>query len=150
MEKNITDFLIEGISYFGKEESSRYIYVLWDYQNMPLIDNTRIKIGISKNPEIRTRSIITQSGLEYCMPLVYIKLKNNDHTETDIHKYFKEYRSIGEWFNINPFEAIISIYDFSERFEGYYIPEQTNEMFKSIMVNNLLDILGIDLKTLGK
>lgn len=88
------------------EKRDQYLYVLWDYSNMPNIEKTRIKIGRSINPSARCQNIISQSGLKYCEPYIFFKIKHNINAELLIHRSFSKYRSIGEWFNISPFEAI--------------------------------------------
>lgn len=88
------------------KEREKYIYILWDYLNMPNINNTKIKIGISKNPIERVNNIITQSGNTYQKLYVYFRCKNDSNWENIIHKCLKKYRIIGEWFNLSPFECI--------------------------------------------
>lgn len=108
-KKKCGDFTIGKISfptinnYVLRDE---FIYFLWDYSNMPMIKNTRIKIGRSINPLKRCSSIITQSGIEYCKPYIFFKIKDDINAELLIHKCLSKYRGVGEWFNIDPFEAI--------------------------------------------
>ena len=83
-----------------------YVYILWDYSKMPQIDDTKIKIGRSINPEIRCKNIITQSGMTYCKPYIYLKCKDKINSEKSIHKLLNQYRGVGEWFYISPFKAI--------------------------------------------
>lgn len=88
-------------------QKDEYIYILWDYTNMPDIDKTRIKIGFSTDPEMRSRGIITQAGLEYAMLFVsYRIIDTNVKCERIIHNLLSQYRTVGEWFVLSPFEAV--------------------------------------------
>ena len=74
---------------------------------MPDIDKTRIKIGFSTDPEMRSRGIITQAGLEYAMLFVsYRIIDTNVKCERIIHNLLSQYRTVGEWFVLSPFEAV--------------------------------------------
>jgi len=122
----------------------KYIYLLWDYEKMPDINNTRVKIGISNNPYERTRAIITGSGIEYAMPLFFLKLKSIDNTESVIHKLFANFRITGEWFVMNPFNAIDEIIKIEDRFTDMIISDQIQDFVSAFW----LEKLGIKLENL--
>jgi T5orf172 domain len=88
------------------KQRNKFVYILWDYTEMPNMDNTRIKIGRSYNPKIRCRNIITQSGLCNYKPYIYLKCNPNINSEKIIHKLLNKYRGVGEWFNLSPFKAM--------------------------------------------
>lgn len=83
----------------------QYIYVIKN----PL--NETVKIGVAQDVDKRIRQLQTGAGIE--LELIYksIICSNAFAIERDVHEYFKEYRTFGEWFKISP-EVVI---DFLEK-----------------------------------
>lgn len=83
-----------------------YVYIIWDKTNMPLVNNTCIKIGRSVDPVGRFKSIKSIANGNNLMLYIILKCKKGINSELILHKFFKEYRGTGEWFNIDPFSAV--------------------------------------------
>ena len=56
-----------------------------------------VKIGKSVNPELRRKTIEFASGIKI---EIVNKIKDAEWYEIKLHKYYSEYRGIGEWFNL--------------------------------------------------
>lgn len=84
------------------EENVRYndnVYIMRDNRT------NEIKIGKSNNPERRLKEIIRNRG--QTVELLYWKETDEPFVlETKLHRYFKQYRTEGEWFNIPAKKAI--------------------------------------------
>jgi predicted GIY-YIG superfamily endonuclease len=62
--------------------------------------NNYIKIGVSKNPERRIKSL--QTGNPYKIKLILaIEDSAAYDLEYQFHKYYEKEKSVGEWFEIN-------------------------------------------------
>ena len=83
----------------------QYIYVIKN----PL--NETVKIGVAQDVDKRIKQLQTGAGIE--LELIYKSMicSNAFAIEKDVHKYFEEYRTFGEWFKINP-EVVV---DFLEK-----------------------------------
>jgi Rha family phage regulatory protein len=79
----------------------QYIYVIKN----PL--NETVKIGVAQDVDKRIKQLQTGAGIE--LELIYKSMicSNAFAIEKDVHKYFEEYRTFGEWFKINP-EIVIN------------------------------------------
>ena len=78
-------------------------------QNIYVVQNEetkRIKIGITRDINIRMTNFTTDSGCEINLLYLTAKMPNARIKEALIHEELKEYRHIGEWFNIPPEIAI--------------------------------------------
>lgn len=72
------------------------------HRHVYIIDNgNRIKIGKSKNPQERIRTIETQSGERIKSKWVSPCLANHSAFESFLHSSFAEARYIGEYFSVN-------------------------------------------------
>lgn len=60
-----------------------------------------VKIGVSCNPEVRTKSIATQSGFKITKEFHTKKCSNALDLEKQLHAFFEEYRVFGEWFKVD-------------------------------------------------
>lgn len=69
-------------------------------------ETNRIKIGISDNAISRLRALEHASGCKLKMLYFSITLKNARDVEQLIHHELREFRHLGEWFNIDDEEAI--------------------------------------------
>ena len=72
--------------------------------------NGLTKIGRAKDPEKRTRAVISQAGLNI-QDCEITKIETGDYykCETNTHKSFKKSRTIGEWFSISHATAVSEI-----------------------------------------
>ena len=74
----------------------QYVYVIKN----PL--NETVKIGVAQNVEKRLKQLKTGAGIE--LELLYKSMicSNAFNIEKDVHEFFKQYRTFGEWFKVNP------------------------------------------------
>ena len=85
------------------------------------------KIGVSKNISQR-KSTIAMQGNNIIIDVFYTpKCYNAFEIENKIHKYFNDKRIIGEWFDVDYFEACMKL---DEMFNKYAITEPKDEMIK--------------------
>ena len=85
------------------------------------------KIGVSKNISQR-KSTIAMQGNNIIVDVFYTpKCYNAFEIENKIHKYFNDKRIIGEWFDVDYFEACMKL---DEMFNKYAITEPKDEMIK--------------------
>lgn len=80
-----------------------YIYIIGS-------DNPPYKIGISKNPDKRLKSL--QTGHPFPLQIHSARLTDISETkylERMIHQNLKFYRTKGEWFNIELKDAILEV-----------------------------------------
>jgi hypothetical protein len=73
---------------------TQMVYVMYN------IDTKRIKIGITGDIKSRLNSIITASGSIVVVLYVSEPMRNAEYLEGQIHNELKEFRVIGEWFNV--------------------------------------------------
>lgn len=76
----------------------------------------RIKIGIAANPHSRFR-VISNASPEKCRLALTVATMNDKEAEAVLHRYFKDHRVNGEWFEINlatAFRAVIDLKLFPE------------------------------------
>ena len=76
-----------------------YVYVIEN-------ENHKVKIGRSITPEKRIRHIEKISGYKVINTYVTPCLHQYIQLETFLHGHFDTNRSIGEWFNINYYDAV--------------------------------------------
>ena len=81
---------------------NKYIYVLE-------FTNNTVKIGITKEKEKRMRAISSASGMEITRSYFTEKIDRVQDLETDLHRYFKEKRLKGEFFDITFEEAVSEV-----------------------------------------
>lgn len=85
------------------------------------------KIGVSKNISQR-KSTIAMQGNNIIVDVFYTpKCYNAFEIENKIHKYFNDKRIIGEWFDVDYFEACMKL---DEMFNKYAITEPKDETIK--------------------
>ena len=104
----------------------QYIYVIKN----PL--NETIKIGVAQDVDKRIKQLQTGAGIE--LELIYKSMicSNAFAIERDVHEYFKEYRTFGEWFKINP-EVVIN---FLEK-QDFVLKSEYMKYISIIDVNNV-------------
>lgn len=103
----------------------QYIYVIKN----PL--NETIKIGVAQDVDKRIKQLQTGAGIE--LELIYKSMicSNAFAIERDVHEYFKEYRTFGEWFKVNP-EIVI---DFLEK-QDFILKSEYMKYISIIDINN--------------
>lgn len=80
------------------------------------LENNLIKIGRANNLKKRFKGILTT--FRFCAKddklilVAFIEHDNNIELESYLHKQFKDYRVMGEWFNVDYKEVIIKSKDF--------------------------------------
>ena len=79
---------------------NKCIYVVYN------TELNRTKIGISINPRMRIKSLICESGCMMELKYSSISMLNSRDIESKIHEQFKQFRGLGEWFNVNPVTVI--------------------------------------------
>lgn len=75
-----------------KQRNEGHIYILENSQGF-------IKIGRSKNPKLRIRTLETQGNIEIKRTYTSEKLDDCGHFERVMHRKFKNYLLKGEWFS---------------------------------------------------
>lgn len=72
--------------------------------------NGLTKIGRAKDPEKRTRAVVSQAGLNM-QDCEITKIETGDYykCETNTHKSLKESRKVGEWFSVSHAVAVSEI-----------------------------------------
>lgn len=81
---------------------NKYLYVLE-------FTNGTVKIGITKEKERRMKAISSASGMDITRSYFTGKIDNVQNLETELHRYFKDKRLNGEFFNINFDEAVAEV-----------------------------------------
>jgi hypothetical protein len=79
---------------------SQHIYIITN------LDVSRIKIGISQDIEGRIKTLQNAGGCKMRLAWSSGLINNAAFIESILHRKFKEYRYLGEWFNIDLSEAI--------------------------------------------
>jgi len=73
---------------------SKYVYLISD------INTYTYKIGISKNPEKRIKSL--QTGNEKLLKIIHkVPCENYNEVETALHNQYKFLKINGEWFELS-------------------------------------------------
>ena len=90
----------------------------------------KIKIGITSNVETRFRTIECQSGDKITNSFHTDKCNDAYKIEHSLHRTFKEYRSVGEWFDINFSDAVncVKIYDLDLSIEDPEVSQRLSEL----------------------
>lgn len=74
----------------------------------------KTKIGLSKDPESRIRSVLTQSGIKFNDAAIsIISVENMRACEKACHQYLSDVRAYGEWFTVSHQVAVDAIKLFS-------------------------------------
>lgn len=89
------------IQYTKKLSSTNYVYVL-------LNDVGMIKIGITDNPYERFNTIQNASGSLITNYYLSEPIENNYEIEQHLHKYFRKYNTVAEWYKNISFNEVIS------------------------------------------
>ena len=64
-----------------------------------------VKVGVSDNPEKRMKTLSNQSGCPLQMVYNTPKCKNAYDVERSVHSALKQYRKVGEWFDVSENEV---------------------------------------------
>jgi len=70
------------------------------------MDNGRVKIGVSDNPEERIKNLMYQGGCLMQLRYKSHQIDNFAEIEHNLHSMFIDKRFVGEWFDIGCNEAI--------------------------------------------
>ncbi|MBD5589174.1 GIY-YIG nuclease family protein [Clostridium botulinum] len=138
---------LERYKVFKKEDSVTFteyvlpckksIYVMKDQFN-------RIKIGISNNPEERSKAFST-SGLKIDVKYYTDLCSNSSKIESNLHKVFADRKIKGEWFNITEKEAIKEIQKQTLENKDYILKDDgitfnNDEIYRLLKINGYVDI----------
>ena len=85
------------------KRNTKSIYVI---ENM---DNGRVKIGVSDNPERRIKNLMMQGGCLMTIRYASHQIENYSEIESNLHSMFIEKRYVGEWFNVGVKESISAV-----------------------------------------
>lgn len=115
-------------SYFGPNSFPGFVYVIKNTLN------DLYKIGITTNLKNRIRSLTTQSGCEL-MVVLYIELhydydESPSTIEKELHTYFKNKRTLGEWFTLDV-KDLIRIRQLFWHIEGEWIEDNIKEVLSN-------------------
>lgn len=88
-------------------------------------ENGECKIGVSKNVEVRKRTIELQGGKKITNVFYTPQCSNGFEIEALLHKYYKDKRMFGEWFDIDFNEAVCTLKktfeEKAEHFDNKYV-----------------------------
>ena len=93
---------------------SNYVYVLVNYMDM-------VKIGITDSPYDRFTTIQNTSGSFIKQFYLSDPISNNYEIEQYLHKHFKKYNTVAEWYRNIPFDNVVD-------FVSKYINEKGNKI----------------------
>lgn len=107
--------------------STSYVYIIGEENNPPY------KVGISKNPKLRLKNL--QTG--HPRPLKIHSVKETDGfkaklLETIIHKNINQYKTNGEWFDVDLKKLLLEI-------EYVFIRYEDDPILKVIVKDKLLN-----------
>lgn len=105
-------------------EPNQQVYVLERNDN-------NVKIGVSKNINLRKRTIETQGGFVATRFFSGEKLSNGYQVECRVHEKLSAFRRIGEWFNIS-FEAAVETVIETEKEIGEKVTKRAKPVRKSV------------------
>jgi len=74
----------------------------------------KVKIGKTINPVRRIQTIQTQGGFKAKKIFVSDKIRDYDKLESELHRYFRHFSFIGEWFSISYPIAVKAYYEICE------------------------------------
>lgn len=74
-----------------------------------------VKIGRSKKPEMRLKSMQDNGRLKFSETFVSNLIPDYAKAETSIHKLFSEKRRTGEWFDITFDEAVSQVKELAKK-----------------------------------
>lgn len=115
-----------------KALKSNYVYVLVNDMDM-------VKIGITDSPYNRFTTIQNASGSFIKQFYLSEPISNNYEIEQYLHRHFKKYNTVAEWYRNIPFDKVVD-------FVSKYINEKGNKINSATYVivkkenNNIIDI----------
>lgn len=80
----------------GKKDNMALYFII---ENEDLV-NQRIKIGISKDPINRLKTLQTGNSRKLAL-MGWIDIRSDRELEKEFHKKYQDFRVVGEWFEIN-------------------------------------------------
>ena len=130
---NIIKLAVEEAKSEYDNDSDVYNYVM---QN----ENGLVKIGISKQIDIRQKTLEHASGYNI-VKVFYIKSKRKAHiVESELHEIFSEYRKLGEWFELSFKEAVATTKKLSV-IEAY--DDEDKNLDENTYILNRLSLFGM-------
>lgn len=101
-------------------------------------ENGLVKIGISKDVDIRQNTLAYAGGYEI-VDIYYIKSKRKAHiVENELHKHFSKQRKLGEWFYLSFDEAVEMTNVFAKK-DCVYLEDKNEDKDERIL--NSLEFL---------
>ena len=110
-----------------------YVYIV-------LADDKTVKIGITKHPYTRINQIETASGKEIINWHFSKVCSNYKDIETKMHKYFKNNRLKGEWFNISYGDAKNYLKNF--KCESVTQSSNSDEIIRQVKIIQLCNVFA--------
>jgi hypothetical protein len=114
------------------KRATNFVYVIH------AVGTNRVKIGFSDNPHRRLNDL--QTGSPFPLTLVGLR-EGTMKTERAIHEYFEDRRIQGEWFEVEPDDALRLLFD-DELIAGLIRPKTKKRPFR---LNTMNDLCALDL-----
>lgn len=105
---------------------ARNVYVIYN----PISKLT--KIGMSRELKNRINNLSMANGVRLELRYNTLPCINCDMIENSMHKYFKEYRTLGEWFNIDPNDAVNKLKEYTVQ-----LPEIVQDYLNGLSIKEL-------------
>lgn len=123
---------VENSNYEYENDETVYNYVMKN-------ENGLIKIGISKDIDVRQKTLEHAGGYEI-VEVFYIKpIRKANIVENELHDYFRKNRKLGEWFYIDYDEAVKKTKEFA-KIESVFIEDKNKNREERILES--LSLLG--------
>lgn len=132
---NVVDKTVEESKYQYENDETVYNYVMKN-------ENGLVKIGISKDIDVRQKTLEYASGYEI-VDIFYTKpLRKANIVESELHKYFNKSRKLGEWFYVDYDKAVEKTKEFAQ-IESTLVEEKNYNKEERILKSlSLLASLG--------
>lgn len=88
-----------------------------------------VKIGVSKHPRRRMRTIETQGGFKAKAKFFADAVENGNEIEKRVHEHFAPHRKVGEWFSVD-FRIAIHVIDAITKEYGSQEPKYDKEWYE--------------------
>lgn len=135
MMENISDSL-NLVSEIVERETHQYENDITVYNYVMKNENGLVKIGISKDVDVRQKTLEHSSGYEI-VEIFYTKpMRKANIVEKELHNFFQKSRKLGEWFYVDYDEAVQKTKEFS-KIEST-VEEEKNYNKEERILNSLL------------
>jgi site-specific recombinase XerC len=105
---------------------TRNVYVVYN----PLSKLT--KIGMSGRLNHRINFLSMENGVRLELRYNTLPCINSDMIENSMHKYFKDHRTLGEWFDIDPDDAVNKLKEYTVQ-----LPEIVQDYLNGLSIKEL-------------